>query len=173
MPFMGFIVTCQGPAEEGDTAKPHHRRGGTEPPSTLHPRSTRGGGARPHWQQLHFSASASVPSPPLHTQSLAHFSHSAGQQEQQPADKIGSHQSDGLSLRLSPSKGRGTRRGARGLVARPVGLSIRGLSVACWATKGDECPVSGPQPRRWVQGSPGDGGVVLDHKEKSSEGEWP
>lgn len=46
-------------------------------------------GTCPHWQQLHFSASALAPSPPLHTQSLAHFSHSAGQQEQQPADKMG------------------------------------------------------------------------------------
>lgn len=168
---MGFIVTCQGLAEEGDTAQPHHRRGGTEPPNTLHPGSH--GGACPHWQQLHFSASASVPSPPLHTQSLVHFSHSAGQHEQQPADKIGSHQSDGLSLCLSPSKGRGTRRGARVLVARPVGLSICGLSVACWATTGDECPVSGPQPLQWVQGSPGDGGGVLDHKEKASEDQRP
>lgn len=45
-------------------------------------------GLGPHWQQLHFSASALAPSSPLHTQSLAHFSHPAGQQEQQPVDKM-------------------------------------------------------------------------------------
>lgn len=108
---MGFIVTCQGLAAEGDTAT-------TGEVALGHPALfTRGshGGTRPHWRQLHLSASASAPSPPLHTQSLAHFSHSAGQHEQQPADKIGSHQADGLSLHLSPSKGRG----ARGLVAAP------------------------------------------------------
>lgn len=59
MPFMGFIVTCQGPAEEGDTAKPHHRRDGTKPPSTLHPRSTRGGG-----RVLTGSSYTSRPRPP-------------------------------------------------------------------------------------------------------------
>jgi len=76
---MGFIVTCQGLAAEGDTAT-------TGEVALGHPALfTRGshGGTRPHWRQLHLSASASAPSPPLHTQSLAHFSHSAGQHEQQ------------------------------------------------------------------------------------------
>lgn len=54
----------------------------------LFPESVREG-LGSHWQQLHFSASALAPSSPWHTQSLAHFSHSAGQQEQQPVDKTG------------------------------------------------------------------------------------
>ena len=71
-----------------------------------------GQGAHPHWQQLHFFSSASAPSPPLHTQSLAHFSHSAGQQEQQPADKMGNAQSDGLSSPICAHQKEGGKGGA-------------------------------------------------------------
>ena len=68
-------------------------------------------GGRPHWQQLYFSFSASAPSPLLHTQSLAHFSHSSGQQEQQPADKGRDAQSDGLSSPICPHQKEGGRGG--------------------------------------------------------------
>lgn len=58
-------------------------------------------GLNAHWQQLHFSASALAPSSPLHTQSLAHFSHPAGQQEQQPVDKM--RRGGGMCVCLSVS----------------------------------------------------------------------
>lgn len=125
-------VYCHLPAAgrgRGHTAKPHHRRDGPGPPSSP---TWFTQGAGPHWQQLHFSASASVPSSPLHTQSLAHFSHSAGQQEQQPADQMGNAQSDGLSLHLSPPKGKGEGRGARGLGAAPFLDSHCSLTQHLW-----------------------------------------
>lgn len=84
------------------------------------------------WEQLHFSASASAPSPPLHTQSLEHFSHSAGQQEQQPADKIRCAQSDDLPPYLSPSKGKGETGGVLGAAHCPLPSLTSGLTQHLW-----------------------------------------
>lgn len=70
----------------------------------LEPSTTDAGPWHPHWQQLHFSAPASPPSPPLHTQSLAHFSHSAGQQEQQPEKQTWAPRSPASVMPWNPSE---------------------------------------------------------------------
>lgn len=152
MPFIGFIVTCQWLAGKGTHcwASPQGRWHW----ATLHYLHTfhTGQWARPHWQQLHFFSSASAPSPPLHTQSLAHFSHSAGQQEQQPADKMGNAQSDGLSSPTCPHQKEGGKGGVpevtapHFLVLHLGWLSISGVSATHWAPMGERSTVTSPQP---------------------------
>lgn len=128
MPFIGFIVTCQWLPGKGTHcwASPQGRWHW----ATLHYSHTfhTGQWARPHWQQPHFFSSASAPSPPLHTQSLAHFSHSAGQQ---PADKMGNAQSDGLSSPTCPHQKEGERRAARGHCP-PLPSLTPGLAQHLW-----------------------------------------